>query len=65
MHNLTLRSMSKLEAALGETIICVPELASRSFDKTRVLLPRRFSEKGASCRLSYFIIIPQTFIDLK
>ncbi len=33
MHNLTLRSMSKLEAALGETIICVPELLNRSFSK--------------------------------
>lgn len=24
MHNLTLRSISKLEAALGEAIICIP-----------------------------------------
>lgn len=25
MHNYTLRSLSKLEAALGETIVCTPE----------------------------------------
>lgn len=25
MHNYTLRSLSKLEAALGETIVCIPE----------------------------------------
>lgn len=33
MHNLTLRSISKLEAALGETIACVPKLLNKSFGK--------------------------------
>ncbi|MBO9595014.1 MAG: helix-turn-helix transcriptional regulator [Niabella sp.] len=33
MHNLTLRSISKLEAALGETIACVPKLFNKSFGK--------------------------------
>ncbi len=31
MHNLTLRSVAKLEAALGETIICTPKKASVVF----------------------------------
>lgn len=48
MHNLTLRSIARLEAALGETIVCTPKNRSIVFPETQI---EYFSLKGVKSRI--------------
>ncbi|MDN3654046.1 helix-turn-helix transcriptional regulator [Ferruginibacter paludis] len=61
MHNFTLRSLSKLEAALGATIICTPKHLQKSVQVTTIIKMGSVSSKvykpyntsPAYCKLVY------------